>query len=326
MKRSHVTLTSLLLMTALALTACDTADDPTNPADDGARLSVYLTDAPGEVASVWVEIEDVSLRGDGQPVVLLSEPTGLIQITELVDRTQEIVDDFIVPPGRYGQLRLRIEDAVLETTDGDVYVLEGAEHPDQLPATGALMCPSCSQSGLKVILHGMEVVEGDNSLVLDFDVSQSFGHQAGKSGKWIMRPVIHSSFIPTDDDNLEETGLSVEGEVVLDTGVEIPACPANAPRGIEDFLPTAIAQNLVDDEGFPVVRTGRVDDDGEFEIEYLASDTYVLAYEESIEYGQWTLVFEATVVPSEAVTLDEEDLEGVVYTITNATCNQVSGN
>ncbi len=324
MKPTHLTLFGLFLMMTLAFAACDTADDPMEPDDTDARLSLYLTDAPGDVASVWIEIEEVSLQGDGESLVLLSEATELIQITELVGRAQEIVDDYVIPPGRYGQLRLRIEDAVLETTDGQVYVLGTAQHPDGLDATGTLMCPSCSQSGLKVLLHGVEIEEGENALILDFDVSQSFGHQAGRSGKWIMRPVIHSSFLPGDDDDAEGLELSIEGDVILGTDVQIPACPANAPRSVQEFLPTATAQNLLDADNLPVVRTGTVDDDGEFEIDYLAPDTYTLGYEESIEYGDWALVFEATVEPAE-VLVEDEDVEDVLYTITSATCSQVSG-
>jgi len=325
MKPTHVTLFGLFLMMTLAFAACDAADDPMEPDDTDARLSLYLTDAPGDVASVWIEIEEVSLQGDGESLVLLSEPTDLIQITELVGRAQEIVDDYVIPPGRYGQLRLRIEDAVLETTNGQVYVLGTAQHPDGLDATGTLMCPSCSQSGLKVLLHGVEIEEGENALILDFDVSQSFGHQAGRSGKWIMRPVIHSSFLPGDDDDADDAGVSIEGDVVLGTGVQIPACPANAPRSVQDFLPKATAQTLLDADDLPVVRTGAVDDDGEFEIDYLAPDTYALGYEESIEYGDWALVFEATVEPAQ-ILVEDEDVEDVLYTITSATCNELSGN
>jgi len=310
------------LILPLAFLSCDEADNPMDLSEDEARLSVFLTDAPGDVAAVWIDIEEISLQGEDGPVVLLSEPTGLVDIMLLVDQTMEIVDDAEIPAGIYSQLRVRIENAVLETTDGDVYVLGNATHPEELPATGSLHCPSCSESGLKVILHGMEVVEGENSLVLDFDVTQSFGHQAGKSGKWIMRPVIHTAHIPGDGDQMRRKAESIEGQVSLAQGVTIPNCPAQAPRNLRAFIPTATAQTLVDGQGDPVVRTGRVDADGDFEIHFVAADTYTLGYEGTIDHGQWILEFTATVEPAE-VTVADEDVKGVVYTITGATCNAV---
>jgi hypothetical protein len=303
----------------LAFLSCAEGDNPTDLSGDEARLSVYLTDAPGDVAAVWIDIERISLQGDDGPVVLLAEPTGLVDITLLVDQTMEIVDDAEIPAGVYGQLRVRIENAVLETTDGAVYVLGNATHPDDLPVTGSLHCPSCSESGLKVLLHGMEVVEGEHSLVLDFDVTQSFGHEAGRSGKWIMRPVIHTAHVPGDGNEMHREAESIEGQVVLAQGVTIPDCPAQAARGLRAFVPTATAQTLVDGQGDPVVRTGSVDEDGEFEIHFVAADTYTLGYEGTIDYGDWLLEFTATVEPGE-VTVADEDVEGVVYTVTGATC------
>ena len=306
------------LFLILAVAACESGDDGTGPADGTASLSVYLTDAPGDVARVWVKIEEMTLMGDEGAISLLDEPTDLIEITDLVGKTQEIVDGAEIPAGTYGQLRLRIENAVLETASGDVYVLGDAEHPDELEATGTLLCPSCSQSGLKIVLHGMEVTEGESALVLDFDVSQSFGHQAGNSGKWVMRPVIHSTHYPNG-----EEGVYVEGQVALADGVEIPSCPAETPRDLTAFIPTATAQTLVDGDGLAVVRTGNVGDDGEFKVNYLEPDTYTLGYETSIEFSGWALEFTATVEPAE-VTVGEENLDGVLYTITAATCTEVA--
>lgn len=314
--------TPLILL--LAVAACESGDDGLGPEEGTARLSVYLTDAPGDVAAVWVEIEEITLMGDERTISILEEPTELIELTELVGQAQEIVDDAEIPEGAYGQLRLRIEDAVLETASGDVYLLGSAEHPDGLDATGTLLCPSCSQSGLKILLHGMEVTEGESALVLDFDVSQSFGHQAGNSGKWVMRPVIHSTHYPDEDDGVEEEGVSVEGQVALADGVEIPSCPAETPRDLTVFIPTATAQTLIDGDGLAVIRTGSVEDDGEFEMDYLESDTYTLGYVASIDFGGWALEFTADVDPAE-VTVEEEDIEGVLYTITAATCSEVAG-
>jgi hypothetical protein len=315
MKRSILTLTTALMGVPLAFAACD--DGPTEVDPAAASVSVYLTDAPGEVEAVWIEILSASLQGEEETVPVLDESTGLIEVTELVDRAQEIADDVSIPDGRYEKLSLIIGGAVLETTEGEVYTREGATHPDGLESTGQLHCPSCSQSGLKVQLHGVEITGGDNALVLDFDVHQSFGHQAGNSRRWIMRPVIHTDFDDDEDEALD--GESIQGTVVLAEGVEIPSCPGEAARSLEDFIPSAMARTLVDEEGAPVVRTGEVDDEGEFEIDYVAPDVYDLGYLPGIDFDGATLLFEARVAPAE-VTVTDQDVEGVRYTVTGARC------
>ena len=309
-----------LLLVPLAMAACDLGDDDlAGVGGDNAQMSLYLTDAPGDVAAVWIQIDEVNLVGGGETIELLDEPTDLIEVTTLVGFAQELVDDAEVPEGAYGSLRIFLGGVVLEAEDGEVYVYGDPELPGDLEATGTLMCPSCAQSGLKVQLHGVEVDSEDDALVLDFDVAQSFGHQAGNSGRWIMHPVIHTAFLDDGDDDVDEEGASLTGEVVLGSNVTIAECPAGTARSVEDFVPTATAQTLVDDEEDPVVRTGEVDEDGEFEIDFLEADDYDLGFEPVVDFGDFALTFTATVDPAE-VTIEDEDVGNVTYTITGATC------
>jgi hypothetical protein len=55
--------------------------------------------------------------------------------------------------------------------------------------------PSLGQSGLKINLPGgkLDIGEGETIVMLDFDAAESFGHQAGNSGKWVMHPVVKAT-------------------------------------------------------------------------------------------------------------------------------------
>jgi hypothetical protein len=308
----------------LAVGACDD-DDPTTPGGDGTTsLSVLLTDAPGDVEAVWVDFSEIYLQGGGDAVVLLDEPTGLIEITSLVGTSRTLVTDAEVDAVTFGQLRVVLTSAVLETVGGEVYVLGDAEHPLGLPTTGDLVCPSCGQSGLKVVIPHDEVAleEGAAALLLDFDVAQSFGHPAGNSGMWIMRPVIHGTLVLDENgDGIPDVNQagSIVGTVVLDTGVSLPECPAGTPRNLTDFVPTATSQTLLDGEGMAIVRTGAVSEGGGFVMSFLTPDTYSLGYQSQFDFEGASLVFTATVDPAEAAVNDGE-FEGVAYTITSASC------
>ncbi len=328
---SHLTFRRTVAAAALAvvgLTACDSGD-PVVSGDSTTSLSILLTDAPGAVEAAWVDIDEIYLQGGGGGrLTLLDEPTGLVELTSLAGTTRTLVQDMDVSAATYGQLRMVVSAAVLETKDGDVYTMGGAEHPDGLEATGDLQCPSCSQSGLKVIIPGDDVPleEGAMAVVLDFDVAQTFGHKAGNSGKWVMKPTIHGTLV--DDVNgdgvpdLDQTG-SLEGTVVLGTDVVIPQCPAGTDRSLTDFIPMAVAQTLTDGDGQPVVRTGAVNESGDFAIPFLSADTYSLDYQAQLDFEGASLVFGADVSPAQSAVADGP-VTGIAYTITSATC-QVSG-
>lgn len=306
-----------------AVSACDSTPVDSDNGDDapsGSLMSVYLTDAPGDVEAVWVEVEEIYLQGgpDGR-TDLLDQPTGLIELTSLVGTTELLVEDEEVEPGSYGQLRFVIGGALLETRNGQVYSKDGTEHPEGLPTTGNLICPSCSQSGIKVVLRGEDLAmeEGDNDVLLDFDVTQTFGRQAGQSGNWVMQPVIHGI-------RMTEMG-SISGSVVLaEDGegiatVEIPQCPSGTERGLSDFVPTATAATP-GDEGETVVRTGITGAEGDFQIHALAPDDYDLGYASEIEFEGAAFLWTASVEPSEVTVSEGEAVSGVTYTITGASC------
>jgi len=320
----------ILLVALLPMTACDGADIG-GTSDGVARLSVYLTDAPGDVKAVWVEIESLLLHSeDGHPYELLDQPTELIPLSELVGTSQLLVADAEVDPAVYHQLRMRVGDAVLESTEGMVYVKGEPNlleiYPEGAPErVGDLQCPSCSQSGLKVTIPRMDLPEGATALVLDFDVAQSFGHKAGKSGKWVMHPVIHGILNDT---------YSIEGTVTLDLpeGESLPLCPpegieGSRQTGITDFVPTATPPA---DGGEDIVRSGEViavdgvDWDGEFRMDYLAPGTYTMGHA-ALQLDGYDLTFVFTVVPAEVTVGEGIFGDPVSYTITSATCAEASG-
>lgn len=310
----------LLLASLVAVGACDDSTPTGSDLPGGETLlSVYLTDAPGDVDSVWVQVEDLVLVGDDGQTSLLDEPTGLLNVTALRDSATALVEDREIEPGTYGQLRFIIGGAVLQTTGERVFTSGGAEHPHGLEAGGTLHCPSCAQTGIKVVLRGMTVEEGDNGLLLDFDVTQSFGREAGRSGRWIMHPVIHASVTDPGPDAGEAFG-EITGTVVLDDEVSIPEC-GGAERTLEEFVPVAVATTLTDDEGDPVERTGETDEDGAFEIAVGDADTYTLGYLGQTDFEDESLVWQADVDPAEATLEEEGDaVTDVLYTVTAVSC------
>jgi len=321
---------ALCFSVSALLVGCDSAT--TGASDGDTRISVYLTDAPGEMAAVWVDVAEIYFQGGpGGRLTLSDTPTGMIELLSLRDRTAELVTGLTADPGMYSQLRFVVSAAMLETLEGDVYAFGGAEHPEGAEVTGELMCPSCSSSGIKVKLSGdaVEMAAGENALVLDFDVSQTFSRPAGNSGKWMMKPVIHATKVKGDDPE-GPTGSTIAGSVTLAQNAEggtvaIPMCPEGEPRSIRDFVPLASAAILVDGEGAQIVRGGEVEDDGSFKIDFVEPDTYAMGYEAEVPLDAVKLVFTATVEPESVLVAESTDVDGVAYVITGATCEANAG-
>ena len=237
-----------------------------------------------------------------------------------------LVNDLAIDPGVYRQLRFILGGAVLKTDGGEVYSTGDFPVPTGDEITGTLQCPSCAQSGIKVIFPGditMDQGTG-NGILMDFDVTQSFGHQAGNSGKWVMHPVIHGSVAPAAQIESGPIGGTITGTVALADGVTIPTCDDN-PGALTEFVPMATATTLKDSEDKFLMFSGQTDEVGAFTIGGLDFDTYTLGYQAEITFTTNKLVWTATVDPTTA-TLDDQNttVSGVTYTITEVTCPPIT--
>jgi hypothetical protein len=225
--RSLPTLSKTLGLSCLVglatLVGCDGRSDPTSP--EAGRLSVLLTDAPGDFKRAVVTITQVYLqRGDddedGGRVVLSSSELTTDLLT-LANSAHTLVDDVEIPAGHYGQLRFVISGAYVEVenANGSTSIYASSPTYKGLPAgaaiAGSLHMPSFAQAGLKVSLPGGVSIGGEaKTLLVDFDVAQSFGREAGRSGRWVMNPVVRAAAV-------NYTG-SVLARVRLGDGVTLP--------------------------------------------------------------------------------------------------------
>jgi hypothetical protein len=296
----------LPLTAALALGACEG-----NTGSRDARLTILLTDAPGDLEEAWVRIERIYLQGsaegeNGGRVELLAEPSDWVDLLTLSGgRTAELVGAAPVPAGTYGQLRFVVCDAWLRTADGRVY----ASSPDVVPpgetATGTLHVPSACASGFKVTLPGgsVRLENGTTVMVVDFDVSQSFGHQAGHSGRWVMRPVMHATNV--------QFSAGITGTVSLGDGVALPAC-GGVGTDLTVFVPRAVAGEAA--------FSGTTAADGAFSIAPIPSGSYELAHAAEVTFTNGDTLALTAVVDPASVTVGSGGQATAAYTVTGAEC------
>ena len=340
MIRKLTALAAFAMLPVLGLSACDDVAGPTGT-DGSPRLSVLLTDAPGDVEAAWVQITEIRLQGEvdadsGSATFEVPAENQWHDLTALASDstgrqlTAELIDSEEIPAGTYGQLRLMIGSAVLQAETSSpappapsvpsVFVLdspdwEQIEGLDGTEESGRLNCPSCQQTGIKVNLPdgGLTLESGQTGLVLDFDVARSFGRQAGASGMWVMKPTITSSTLAVG---------SIEGTVTVDTAGAgyIQACGENDANDVTSFMPTASMDGDT--------TTASVSEEGEYGFSFLSPGEWTMGFHGEVSFDGDTLVFEEddVDVSSATATVEEGATTTVDYTIADTVaCDTASG-
>ena len=207
---------SLTALAALALAGCGNTQGPSGTTS----LSVVLKDAPGDLQKAVVTISEIDLVGSGGVQVLMQTPTTTDLLT-LATNTATLVQGAEVPSGTYTELRFKITGACIAVDNGAqpslIYATTGYDATQCGSGTpGLLQAPSYAQSGLKVTMaaNALSLTGTQKILLVDFDVSQSFGQQAGGSGGWVMHPVVTGG-------DIQATG-SLHTSVQLGSGVTLP--------------------------------------------------------------------------------------------------------
>ena len=299
------------LLLPLAAAAMLAACSDSTGGNGAASVSIRLHDAPGDLKEAWVKVDRVYLQGTNAAdsssgrVDLLTTQTGWLNLTSLTGSNfATVVNNTSIPAGTYSQLRFVVCDAYVVTQSGQVYATSGATLPSGVTSTGTLRVPSGCQSGLKVNLPGGGVTldSAQTILSVDFDVSQSFGHQAGNSGQWVMHPVMTAT----------EVGFAgtINGTVALATGVTLPTCGGSAVA-ISAFKPLAIA-------GADSL-SATVQSSGAYSIS-VAPATYTMTYVPALSYTNGDSLM-VTAAPSAATAaVASGQTVPVNYTISAITC------
>lgn len=264
---------ALPLLAAGLLVGC--GDDGGLTDSDTGTLSLLLTDAPGDFTTATVTISEVYLQGegeDGERVVLMDEAVTTDLLT-LANDVATLVEDAVVPAGTYSQLRFIVPGACIEVEgeNDELTVYASSGYTECGAADGTLQMPSFEQTGIKVNLPGgsVEITGEQQVLLVDFDVSQSFGQQAGQSGMWVMTPVVNAT-------DFSATG-GVDVTVDLADSVTLPTVGGEDVT-LADFR--AVLTNA--DGGEEKAELADGDGDGVFDVafEFLAPGDYQVSLEE----------------------------------------------
>lgn len=141
-------------------------------------LNVHLTDAPGDFAEVNIDVREVQINSSAgwQTIATPDRVIDLMTLTNGVSET--LAENFPIEAGHYTQMRL-------------VLGPNNTVKPVGATAAVPLTVPSGMQSGIKLNVNFDVEAGTTKDVFIDFDAHRSiFVHEAGASGKFILRPVI----------------------------------------------------------------------------------------------------------------------------------------
>lgn len=189
-------------------TSGDSGDAGTSGGSDGSggsggtsspgTVKIWLTDAPiDEICELWVFLQDVRVKPDGQPAQRLGIVGQAFDLLTLRDGQTALLGDFEVVQGRYQFIEI-----LLDKSPAVTYVIEKEDPSDPnsacLPDPVALQVPS---SKIKVSGGPFDVTE-TTGITIDFDARKSLKRKGGGNGNgngngnngqgkgWQLKPVV----------------------------------------------------------------------------------------------------------------------------------------
>lgn len=173
-------LLKLSLITIMVIGFASCSDDDKATLESSARLSVKLTDAPGDYDAVFIDVKDVVVKYNGsEDEASIGEiNAGLYDLLELTGGVSVLLVDDEIPAGTVSQIRLILGDNNTVVIDGQVY---------------PLATPSAQQSGLKLQINKTLEAGIFYEFILDFDVDKSIVEQG--NGGYNLKPVIRASTV-----------------------------------------------------------------------------------------------------------------------------------
>ncbi len=248
--------------------------------------------------------------GEGGPVVIVEEG-GAFDLLELRDGITELLGSAEVDVGTYAQLRFIVDSARVELKEGLTF-RDGSTSRE-------LMVPSGAQTGIKLNLDradgdasdgGTEVEEGEEtSLIVDFDVSQSFVVQGNPNTPAGIRGFLFTPVLRVAE---EDAAGSVAGTVSGPEGADVEGLTVTAEPAGDGAEAARIAfQQQQEEGGQTETATAATDAEGAYELSGLAPGGYTV----SVEPPEG---FEADPASREVEVGEGESVEGVDFTLVEA--------
>jgi len=159
--------------------------EPDQPGVANGNLEILLVDAPAdEICELWVYIEDLRVKPDGEPPVSLGgDPIGLVELLALRDGPPALLVDAGVEQRRYQFIEILLDQ------DQSFVVESASDDPANPVCPGDVVDLQIPSEKFKVT-GGPFDVTANTAVTIDFDAAKSLKRKGSSNNPkgWMLNP------------------------------------------------------------------------------------------------------------------------------------------
>lgn len=187
---------TMIALVSIFFAACEKENNNNN--NGTAKVSIHLTDSPGNYDEVNIDVQKVEIHSDQEGWLVLDPIVpGVYNLLEFSNGLDTLLCEADLPAGNISQIRL-----VLGPNNS--VVVDGTTYP--------LATPSAQQSGLKFNLHQELAPNGSYNIWIDFDAGRSVVKHG--NGDYSLKPVVRA-YSELTDGRIKGTVLPDEANAIV---------------------------------------------------------------------------------------------------------------
>lgn len=257
---NKVLLSAAMIVAVLAASGLSCGEAPETGTG---TLELYLTDAPIDaenVTGVYITINEIQYHMNDQWVTCEEfEDPKTYNLLELTNGNSTLLGELVLPGGHYNQIRFMLDIPLMgPSPENPGCYIEFADN-----STEPLFVPSGGETGYKAIGEFTVPINGTVEVTADFDVRKAV---VLADSHYILKPTIR---LVVNNEAGRISGSIANNSSYTD--IIVFAYEDGTWAGTEDDDPVPPASR------FPnAVNSGKMDDEGEYTIPFLAAGTYDL--------------------------------------------------
>lgn len=191
---------AICLVLVLSLGSCSGSSSPTEPGDGGnttGTLAINMIDDPtDEVCELWIYIQDIRVKPDGQTPMLLGNDIGGWDLLSLQQGVEAQLGTWVVDPGVYQFIELLLDESRSYVIEVDLDDPGAPENPNCLATPSALQVPSQKFK----VNGGPFSVTAETTVTIDFDAKRSLKRKGSSNNPqgWQLNPKV--SIVAVDEE------------------------------------------------------------------------------------------------------------------------------
>jgi hypothetical protein len=184
---------AICLVLVLSLGSCSGSSSPTEPGDGGnttGTLAINMIDDPtDEICELWIYIQDIRVKPDGQTPMLLGNDIGGWDLLSLVQGVEAPLGTWVVDAGPYQFIEMLLDESQSHVIERN---LDDPGPPEAPNCFDEILTPLQIPSAKFKVNGGPFSVTAETTVTIDFDAKNSLKRKGSSNNPqgWQLNPKV----------------------------------------------------------------------------------------------------------------------------------------